>query len=112
MSDLSRSDASDLRREIADEAEKVWDAKLVQEVLTEFAGNMGFERKGLPEYGLMKIVNYVASVAHAQARGLDPEVLRMSPEEAEAAILKRARAMVAASKPVLRVDDHGVTRMD
>lgn len=106
------SPSSDIRREIADEAAKALDAKLVQEALTEFAGNMGFERKGLPEYGLMKIVNYVASVAHAQARGLDPEVLRMAPEEAEAHIMARARAMVAAGKPVLKIDDDGATRLD
>lgn len=104
--------SSEVRREIADEAAKAWDTKLVQDALTEFAGNLRFERKGLPEYGLMKIVNYVATVAHAQARGIDPELLRLSPEEAEAALLERARAMVAAGKPVLKLDDDGATRPD
>lgn len=106
------SPSSDIRREIADQAEKAWDTELVQEVLTEFAGNMGFERKGLPEYGLMKMVNCVASVAHAQARDLDPEVLRMSADEAEVHLMKRARAMVAQGKPVLKIDDTGATRLD
>lgn len=96
----------------ADEAEKVWRHKLVQDVLDEFAGNMGFKREGLPEYGLMKIVNYVAQCARADALGFDPELLRHTPEEAEAAILDRARRMVLAGKPVLRVDETGTTRLD
>lgn len=105
-------DGSDLRRQIANEAEKAWDTELVQEVLTEFAANMGFKREGLPEYGLMKIVNYVAQVAHAQARGIDPELLKMPPEEAKAQIMDRARAIVAQGKPVMKIDGNSMTRLD
>jgi hypothetical protein len=53
----------------------------VQETLTEFAQNSGFEREGLFEYSLTKIVNVVGVVSHAHARGIDPELLRVPHRE-------------------------------
>ena len=57
--------------------------EMVENVLSEFALNMGFERRGLPEYGLQKIVQYVAVVAYSRALGIDPDTLRLSYKEDE-----------------------------
>jgi len=91
---------SDWKQHHADEAEKALDNEMVQNVLTEFAGNMGFERDGLPEFGLMKIVSYVAQVARAEALGFDPYLLRMTDEEADEQGLKLAKIAAEAGKPV------------
>jgi hypothetical protein len=84
----------------ADAAEKALDNEMVQNALTEFAGNMGFKRDGLPEYGLTKIVSYVAQVARAEALGFDPELLRLSSEEADEQLLKLAAMAAEQGKPV------------
>jgi hypothetical protein len=49
---------------------------LVQDVMEEFAGNMGFKLEGLPAYGLAKVAAYAAQVARAQALDVDPDALR------------------------------------
>jgi hypothetical protein len=102
----------DWKREHANQAEQALHHDLVQNALSEFADNMGFKREGLPEYGLTKIVSYAAQVARAHALGFDPDLLRLTDEEADAQALAKARIAVAAGKPVLRIDDHGVTRLD
>lgn len=90
----------DWRRHHANEAEKALDVDIVQSVLDEFAGNMGFKRDGLPEYGLSKIVSYVAQVARAQALGFDPRLLVLSDEDADAQLLDMARRATEAGTPV------------
>jgi hypothetical protein len=75
------------------------DHELVRGVMAEFADNMGFKLEGLPGYGMLKVAVYVAQVARAQALGFDPDLLRVSDEEAEAEQLALARAAVAAGKP-------------
>lgn len=85
---------------------------LVDEVLTEYASNMNFERKGLPEYGLQKIVMYVAQVVLARARGFDPELLTMTDEEARERQLRMADAFLAAGKPVIITDGNMVASID
>lgn len=92
--------ATDWKEHHANEAGKALDRGLVQRVLTEFAGNMGFERDGLPEYGLTKIVLTVAQVARAEALGFDPELLRLTAEEADEEGLKLARIAAESGKPV------------
>jgi len=103
---------SDWKQQHADAADAVFDAAMVRDVMEEFAANMGFQLDGLPGYGLHKVVSYAAQVARAQALGFDPELLRLSDDEADAATLAVARAMVAAGKPVLRLDESGITRLD
>lgn len=98
--------------EVANEAAKAWDTKLVQEAPTGFADNIGFERKGMAEVGRIKLVSTVASVAHAQARGLDPEVLRASDKELDEQSLAIARETVGRGNAAFRVDHDGVTRLD
>ena len=89
----------------ANEAKGFAQHRLIEEVLTEFADNMGFERKGLPEYGLHKIVNYTAQVVLARARGFDPELLVMTDAEATQSQLRLMRMFAEAGKPVIVVVD-------
>ena len=72
---------SDWKKAHANEASAFAEHRLIEDVLTEFAANMGFKREGLAEYGLKKIVVYVAQVVLARARGFDPEKLSMTPKE-------------------------------
>ncbi len=96
---------ADWKQHHANEAEKVLESEMVQNVLTEFAKNMGFKRTGLPEYGLVKIVSYVAQVARAQALGFDPYLLRMSDEEADEQGLMMARVAAEAGQPVWVIEE-------
>lgn len=61
---------------------------------------------------LTKIATYAAQVARAQALGFDPELLRLSADEADTAMLAQARMAVASGKPVWLIDSEGVTRLD
>jgi hypothetical protein len=106
------SASGDWKTAHADAATQALEHELVRSVMEEFADNMGFKLEGLPRYGLMKVAHYAAQVACAQALGFDPDLLRLSDEEAEAVMLTMARAAVAAGKPVLRIDESGATRLD
>lgn len=107
------SDDTNWKRQHAIDSERAAEHPLIEDALTEFARNMGFERKGLPEYGLLKIVATVAIVVRARTLGFDPELLRLTPEEANERLQAKARAMVAAGIPTLRVDRDGTTtRLD
>lgn len=103
---------SDWKQDHADAAETALEHGLVQRVIEEFADNMGFNLEGLPKYGMFKVASTVAQVARAQALGFDPDLLRLSDEEADVRMLKVARMAVAAGKPALRVDGSSVTRLD
>jgi hypothetical protein len=85
---------ADWKEHHANEAEKALDQDLVQRVLTEFAGNMGFERDGLPEYGLVKIVLTVAQVARAEALGFDPQAWQDTVRKAVEAEREKWKAIV------------------
>lgn len=77
----------------------------VESVMEEYASNMGFDPKhGLPAYGMMKVAMYAAQVARAQALGIDPELLRMSGEEQNSEILRRAAEAAFAGVPVIMLD--------
>lgn len=91
---------ADWKQHHADESEKVFENESVQTVMQEFADNMGFKLKGLLKYGLMKVISYTAQVARAQALGFDPELLRMTPDEANEQMLEKARIAVESGKPV------------
>lgn len=90
---------TDWKQQHANDAEKALDHDLVKDVIAEQMRNLGTDSK-LVEYGLHKIAMYTASVARAQALGFDPDLLRMSAEEANAAQLELAKAAVASGKPV------------
>ena len=93
----------DWKKSHANEAEAFADHRLVEDVLDEFAMNMNFKREGLPAYGLMKIVNYVAQVVLARARGFEPELLSMTESEADEVQLRIMQAFAEAGKPVVVV---------
>lgn len=65
----------------ANESERIFEVQMMQDVMEEFAENMGFKLAGLPKYGLMKVAGYAAQIARAQTLGIDPELLRMAPTE-------------------------------
>lgn len=77
---------------------------LVVGVMAELRGNLGVSDDGLPAYGIAKVAHYAAQVARAQALGFDPELLRMTPDEANSAQMELAAAAVFAGVPVTLVD--------
>ena len=101
---------SDERQAFANQAERALTHDLVKNVIEEAILNHG--EKPLLRYSLMKVAMYTATVARAQALGIDPDELRNTPDEAEAQGLARARAFVAAGKPAFRFDESGMTRLD
>lgn len=72
---------------------------LVRDVMDEYADNMGFDQKGLPWYGLSKVARYVAAVARAEALGFDPDLLRLSRDEANSAQMTLAAELVLRGVP-------------
>lgn len=91
---------SDLSREFSDMAAVALEHPLVQNVLDEFALNMGFKREGLSEYGLMKIVNVVGQVSIAVSRNIDPDLLRATPEDWAAEAARRFQVMAEAGQGI------------
>lgn len=101
--------SKDWKQDFANDAEKAFAHQIVKETLDEYVYNMRGNYsvnldKGLPKYGLMKVMNAVAIVARAQALGIDPDLLRLSNEEASAEIIAMARRFHAAGKPVVVVE--------
>ena len=94
---------SDEKQAFANEAERALAHPLVRDVIEEFADNMGFDLEGLPKYGMMKVAMYAATVARAQALGIDPNDLRHTPEEGDAAMARKMRAAVDAGVPTVAV---------
>ena len=101
----------DWKQAHADEADKAVAHEIVQGVIDEQMGNLG-SGSALIRYGLTKVAVYAAQVARAQALGFDPSLLRLSAEEADAAMLALARASVASGKPTWLIDGKGMTRLD
>lgn len=103
---------TDWKQDHASDAERFAQHEMIDEVLSEFALNMGFERKGLPEYGLQKIVMYTAQVVLARARRIEPEALRMTDAEYNASQIRRAHMFADAGTPVVITDGHTVIGID
>lgn len=95
---------ADWKEAHANHAREALDHELVQEVMDELAGNLGEVGNSLVEYGIEKVALYAAQVARAQALGFDPDLLRLSSEEADEESLRLARAAVEAGKPVFLID--------
>lgn len=95
----------DWKNHHANESGKAWTHPMVERVMQEYADNMGFDAKvGLPAYGMMKVAMYAAQVARAQALGFDPELLRLSSDEANSAQLDLAAEAVMRGVPVFMVE--------
>jgi DNA-binding MurR/RpiR family transcriptional regulator len=94
----------DWKQDFANDAEKAINHDLVRFVVEEFIDNMSPSvdlSKGLPRYGLTKIMHYAAMVARAQAIGIDPETLRLDAKEATAEMIALAEHAHRLGKPVI-----------
>lgn len=80
--------------------------QLVENVIEEFMDNINLADKGLPAYGIRKVAHYAAMVARADALGFDPNLLRMSNEEATSHQLELAARAVVAGVPVHMLELH------
>lgn len=101
---------SDWKQHHADEAEKALREGLVLRAVDEFVDNMksnyGVDlSEGLPSYGLTKVMSYVAQAARAQTLGFNPELLRLSEDEADEAMLRLAQIAAESGKPVYLILD-------
>ena len=94
----------DWKQHHANEAEKVFDHPLMQQVMDEYADNMGFKLEGLPKYGLMKVASYAAILARAYALGFDPDLLRYTSEEANSELLRTAAEATLRGVPVYMLE--------
>lgn len=86
------------KKEFANKATEAIKHPLVERVIEEYADNMRNNyqvdlSKGLPSYGLMKVMNALAQVARAQALDIDPQLLVMTEDEVAASQLRLARDM-------------------
>lgn len=82
---------------------------LVVGVMAELRDNLGVSDDGLPAYGIAKVANYAAQVAFAVAYGVEPDVLRLSKEEANSELLRRAAEAVGNGIPTYMIDLDGGT---
>ena len=96
---------ADWKNTHANESAKAVEHPLVQQAMTEFADNKGFALTGLPAYGLSKVALYAAQVARAQCLGFDPELLRMTADEATSAQLALAADLVSRGVPTFLIED-------
>lgn len=90
--------------DFADKATEALNHELVTTVKSEFVFNMeplADLSQGLPAYGLEKVMRTVAIVSAAYALGIDPDSLRLTKEEADEAVIAKARAFVQAGVPTL-----------
>lgn len=94
MSDL------DWKAQHAVDSEKALEHEMVAEVMAELRGNLGVDDDGLVAYGIRKVAYYAASVARAQALGFDPNLLRMTSDEASSVQMQLAAELVFNGVPV------------
>lgn len=98
--------ADDWKQHHANESDKAWQHPIVTRVIEEYASNMGFDPKvGLPAYGVMKVAMYAAQVARAQALGIDPELLRLTAQEANSEVLRLAAEAALSGIPVHVIEE-------
>lgn len=77
---------------------------LVVGVMAELRKNLRVSATGLPAWGIAKVAHYAAQVAFAIAYGVDPDVLRLTPEEARSVLLRLAAEAVANGIPTHLID--------
>ena len=81
--------------------------EMVVRVMAELRENLGVPDTGLPAYGIAKVAHYAAAVARAQALGFDPNLLKMTNDEATSEQLRLAAELVFRGVPVLTVEVDG-----
>lgn len=94
---------ADWKQVHADASDDAVNHPIVQAAIAELMDNLGLE-SGLVNYGMSKIASYAAQVARAQAQGFDPELLRLTPDEANSALLHLAAEAVLRGVPTYIVD--------
>lgn len=93
------------KKDFANESEKAYLHPIAQDVIQEFLGNIGkSDADAVVRYGIRKVCGYVAQIARAQALGLDPEVLRLSDEEAAEHMAMVLKIALDVGKPVIVVE--------
>lgn len=95
---------SDWKNEHANKASASIKHELVEGVIEEFMDNIGVADKGLPAYGIRKVAHYAAMVARADALGFDPNLLRLTPDEATSLQLELAARAVFEGVPTWVLD--------
>ena len=103
---------SDWKKQHANDSEKAVFHDLTQRAIEEFLFNTvqnpmnHAEESDEARYrmALNKVATHAAQVARAQALGFDPELLRLSPEEAGAHMWRMAAEAVGRGVPVYRIE--------
>lgn len=77
---------------------------VIDELMDNIRSNFGERAAGaLTKYGVSKVAMYAAQVARAQALGFDPNLLRMTAEEAASDQLRLAAEAAVAGVPVTMI---------
>jgi len=92
----------DWKQQHANDSEKALRHDLVESAIKELMMNLKTD-SALVRYGIVKVASYVAQVARAQALGFDPDLLRLSDDEANEQMLKLAKRAVELGKDVIVV---------
>lgn len=88
----------------AEAADAAIEHPLVVSAVQEYLENLGLDDSSLLAYGIRKVAAYAAQVARDQALGIDPEQLRLTPEEARSAQLRFAANAVLGGMPTFLID--------
>ena len=91
---------SDWKQAHANAADRTIEHPLMRAVMAELRANLGVSDNSLPAYGIAKVAHYAAQVARAQALGFDPDLLRMSADEAHSEQLRLAAEATVLGIPV------------
>lgn len=96
---------ADWKQEHANASDKALTHEMVTGVIDELMDNIRSNygdraASALTRYGISKVAMYAAQVARAQALGFDPNLLRMTPEEANSDQLRIAAEAALAGVPV------------
>lgn len=95
---------SEWKQAHADAADLTVAHPIVERVMAELRSNLGMSGDGLPAYGIAKVAHYAAQVARAQALGFDPDLLRMTAEDATSEQLRLAANAALLGIPVHMLD--------
>jgi stalled ribosome rescue protein Dom34 len=93
---------TDWKTEHANESGKALKHPRVEHVIDELMGNLRTD-DALVRYGITKVAMVAAQVARAQCLGFDPDLLKMTEEEGNLAMIRRARQMMDAGVPTVLV---------
>lgn len=97
----------DWKKKLSEDAGQALNHDLVVGVVDEQIANIaqfGSPPTNLLRHGLLKIALYAAQVARAQALGIDPDLLRLSAEEANSETLRLAAEAVAQGIPTFLIE--------